>query len=225
MPRPSHNNKKNSATQRMEDAFWQLLAEREYRTITIVDIVRTAKVNRNSFYYHYTGLADLATQAIGHVVTAVPSRLKYEGNTPEQLAQTLSEAIQTPEQCRRMEKLTLLAGPHSSPELQEMLHQYQRMVLADIMHIDLEHINRKTNILLDFAAGGLISVLGRWPVITQPKRDKGELEQDIAAIASGIYMSASSEDMLDYWKRIFQDNDSHTGTAKTSQDDAKESSR
>ena len=60
MPRPRRDSEILPAKERLENAFWELLSEREYRKITVTDIVRTADVNRNSFYYHFTGLPELA---------------------------------------------------------------------------------------------------------------------------------------------------------------------
>ena len=64
MPRPRRDSEILPAKERLENAFWELLSEREYRKITVTDIVRTADVNRNSFYYHFTGLPELADSAI-----------------------------------------------------------------------------------------------------------------------------------------------------------------
>lgn len=68
MPRPRRDSEILPAKERLENAFWELLSEREYRKITVTDIVRTADVNRNSFYYHFTGLPELADSAILHAV-------------------------------------------------------------------------------------------------------------------------------------------------------------
>ena len=52
MPRPRRDSEILPAKERLENAFWELLAERNYHKITVTDIVRVADVNRNSFYYH-----------------------------------------------------------------------------------------------------------------------------------------------------------------------------
>ena len=49
MPRPRRDSEILPAKDRLENAFWELLSEREYNKITVTDIVRTADVNRNSF--------------------------------------------------------------------------------------------------------------------------------------------------------------------------------
>jgi len=60
MPRPRHDSEVLPAKERLENAFWELLADRDYRKITVTDVVREAGVNRNSFYYHFSSLPELA---------------------------------------------------------------------------------------------------------------------------------------------------------------------
>ena len=68
MPRPRHDSEVLPAKERLENAFWELLADRDYRKITVTDVVREAGVNRNSFYYHFSSLPELADSAILHQV-------------------------------------------------------------------------------------------------------------------------------------------------------------
>lgn len=72
MPRPRRDSEILPAKERLENAFWELLAERNYHKITVTDIVRVADVNRNSFYYHFSGLPELADSAILHAVENTP---------------------------------------------------------------------------------------------------------------------------------------------------------
>ena len=46
MPRPRHDSEVLPAKERLENAFWELLADRDYRKITVTDVVREAGVNR-----------------------------------------------------------------------------------------------------------------------------------------------------------------------------------
>lgn len=81
MPRPRHDSEVLPAKERLENAFWELLADRDYRKITVTDVVREAGVNRNSFYYHFSSLPELADSAILHQVESIPIN-----RTPTQMA-------------------------------------------------------------------------------------------------------------------------------------------
>ena len=129
MPRPRRDSEILPAKERLENAFWELLSEREYRKITVTDIVRTADVNRNSFYYHFTGLPELADSAILHAVenTPLPSAPNANFNPDNEWRKHVTALLREPEQRQRLDRLALLAGPHSSPELVESLQDFGRL--------------------------------------------------------------------------------------------------
>ena len=69
MPRPRKDSEILSATERLENAFLGSCSQTtKYRKITVTEVVREAHVNRNSFYYHYASLPELADSAIMHAV-------------------------------------------------------------------------------------------------------------------------------------------------------------
>ena len=165
MPRPRRDSEILPAKERLENAFWELLSEREYRKITVTDIVRTADVNRNSFYYHFTGLPELADSAILHAVenTPLPSAPNANFNPDNEWRKHVTALLREPEQRRRLDRLALLAGPHSSPELVESLQDFGRLTLISVLGLDADHLDLKTDLMLDFTVGGMLAVLRRWP--------------------------------------------------------------
>ena len=48
----------------MSDVFWQILEEKPYSKITVQNIVDCCQVNRNTFYYHFKDIPDLAEYSI-----------------------------------------------------------------------------------------------------------------------------------------------------------------
>ena len=85
------------AKERLENAFWELLADRDYRKITVTDVVREAGVNRNSFYYHFSSLPELADSAILHQVESIPINRTPDpnGNPEEQWRDRVTAPIQS----------------------------------------------------------------------------------------------------------------------------------
>ena len=155
MPRPRRDSEILPAKERLENAFWELLSEREYRKITVTDIVRTADVNRNSFYYHFTGLPELADSAILHAVenTPLPSAPNANFNPDNEWRKHVTALLREPEQRQRLDRLALLAGPHSSPELVESLQDFGRLTLISVLGLDADHLDLKTDLMLDFTVG------------------------------------------------------------------------
>lgn len=48
----------------IKDAFWKLLEEKPYNSITVKDIVNCCQVNRNTFYYHFQDIPSLMVQVV-----------------------------------------------------------------------------------------------------------------------------------------------------------------
>lgn len=206
MPRPRRDSNIPPARERMESAFWGLLADREYRRITVTDIVHRAKVNRNSFYYHFSGLPELADAAILNEVRTAP--LIQEAPDPtvdpqEQWRKRITHFMNSPREQQRLDRLALLAGPHSSPELVESLHDFARMSLIQTLDLNADRLDLKTDLLLDFTAGGLLTILKRWPELRKTVSMDDLLNEDVAVLAMGMYLSMSKENMLSYWNRIY----------------------
>ena len=206
MPRPRRDSEVLHARERMENAFWELLAERDYHKITVTDIVREAGVNRNSFYYHYSGLPELADFAILHQVESEP--LIYiapdSSADPHELwEQRVTKLLADPEQRQRIDRLAMVAGPHSSPELAESLRDFARLQILNALDLDANHLDLKTDLMLEFTIGGTLSILRRWPDLSDTIEIKDLLKEDVAILAMGTYLTLSNEDLTDFCNRIF----------------------
>ena len=208
MPRPRHDSEVLPAKERLENAFWELLADRDYRKITVTDVVREAGVNRNSFYYHFSSLPELADSAILHQVesSTVQRRPAPNGDAEEQWSERVTALLSDPEQRQRLDRLALLAGPHSTLDLTESLRDFARLQLFSMLQLNPEHVDLKTDLMVEFTVGGLLAVLRRWPELSDTIELKDLLKEDVAVLAMSTYLAMSREDMLAHWNRIFVHN-------------------
>lgn len=208
MPRPRHDSEVLPAKERLENAFWELLADRDYRKITVTDVVREAGVNRNSFYYHFSSLPELADSAILHQVESIPINRTPgpNGNPEEQWRDRVTATLSDPEQRQRLDRLALLAGPHSTLELTESLRDFCRLQMLSTLQRDPKNLDLKTDLMVEFTVGGMLAVLQRWPELSDAIEIKDLLKEDVAVLAMGIYLAMSQKDMLNYWNRIFVHN-------------------
>ena len=203
MPRPRKDSEILSATERLENAFWELLADHEYRKITVTEVVREAHVNRNSFYYHYASLPELADSAIMHAVEHSTVQAPRADLNPDiEWRRQCSLVMNDPVQRQRLDRLALLAGSHSSPELIESLKDFGRLMIINDLQLDADNLDLKTDLMLDFTVGGILAVLRRWPELSKRLSVDDLLNEDVAVLAMGVYLSMSKENMLAYWSRI-----------------------
>ncbi|GAA0827936.1 Transcriptional regulator [Bifidobacterium pullorum subsp. gallinarum] len=217
MPRPRHDSELLPAKERMRNAFWALLEDREYRKITVTDIVHEAQVNRNSFYYHYGSLSELADDAILHEVENTSIAQLVDETTDdhgipsmdddavrEHWHKRISAAINSSEHRTRLNHMALLAGPHSSPELMDSLRDFTRMTLFTALKLDESDMTLRSDLYIDFAVGGILAILRRWPELREMNVAQTLYDDDIAAMAIGLYLSMSGDEVRDSWKRIFR---------------------
>lgn len=195
MPRPRRDPEIMPAQLRLENAFWTLLRERPYGKITVTDIVREAGVNRNSFYYHYSGLPELADAAIMHAVEGIP--VMGTSTSTDELRQEWHricvEAFNDSEQHERLERLALLAGPHSTVELTEALRDFIRMTLLGNYNIDYDRASLSTRMLLDFTVGGVVGVLRDWSNLEPRLTIEDLTNADLGSVAANLRQALSSD--------------------------------
>lgn len=160
MGRPRYEPGGVDARGKITAAFWDLIAERPYAEISVLDIVRRAGVNKNTFYYHFTNIDEMAAAAVG------------ESRDTQAFAQLLAsidafgaDAV-GPEDARlhqSFERLGLIAGSHSSPALRELLKDTIAQGWCEMFDIDLQAASFADEVSFEFALGGALAIIGMRP--------------------------------------------------------------
>lgn len=68
MARPKKGSKNISATEKIENAFWKILESEDYSSVTIRRLTGETGLNRNTIYYHYENVDDVAQKAFEHAI-------------------------------------------------------------------------------------------------------------------------------------------------------------
>ena len=182
MPRPRLDCDTPSAIQRMIDTFWQ--------SITVTDIVRRANVNRNSFYYHFNKLDELAYRAIHDEVSRSPLlQSGGAGNVPDlqHWRSHVGELISTDEERKRTGRLTMIVGPHTDPVLYSAFHDNEREALLLVLGLTPEDVDSRTDLMLDFIIGGILGMLNRWLQMNEDRDTSPLTDDDATALAVRVY--------------------------------------
>ena len=190
MPRPRRDSEILPAKERLENAFWTLLADRPFKKITVTDVVHEARVNRNSFYYHFSGLPELADSAIMYELDRLPvPPVPDSHDDPLMIWHTFcSSMVSTPENI-----LTLLSLLDETPN----------------------SITNTKRVLLDFAVGGILSLLAHWPETRHTVTLREVQNRDVAVLAMGLYVSMSRQDTNGFWERLYLDSTRYGGKEST----------
>ncbi len=161
MARPPKNAEGPSATERMESAFWDCMGEMPFSEITVRDIVGRAKVNRNSYYYHYDSMWDLAQAAIEHAKFAALARVLL-GDSPASDEDDTDVAASQAEV--GFDHLRMLAGENGN---QRLLEDAKRAVVNEwlgLFGLDAATLPDELRSSIDFVFGGVTALLAAWPV-------------------------------------------------------------
>lgn len=115
MPRPLKNAEGPDAQARMEEAFWECLNDMPFEKITVRHITERAGVNRNTYYYHYDTLWDLAEEAVRHTLLLEFAHMLLDDEATT--VRVLGAVGETKNVGERFSRIRLLAGPHGNHRL------------------------------------------------------------------------------------------------------------
>lgn len=158
MARPRNDGSPSAAT-RLESAFFDQLETRPFPEITVSALVRAAGVNRNSFYYHYADLDDLARSAVAHQLVPEIPRLIAGGFGIE--SDQVEEALLAAVGDERLRHMLAVAGQNSTTELREMLKDAVLDLWLDAFQLERDDLDDHETATVRFTLGGMIEVLSR----------------------------------------------------------------
>ncbi|GAA3944310.1 TetR/AcrR family transcriptional regulator [Microbacterium soli] len=147
------------ATTRIETAFFAQLRAMPFQEITVSGLVQAAGVNRNSFYYHYADLEDLARSAVANQLVPEIPRLIAGGFGFEsaQVEEVMLNAIGDD----RLRHMLTVAGPNSTSELREILKDSIRSLWLDAFRLQSSDVNDEELATMRFVLGGMLEVMSR----------------------------------------------------------------
>lgn len=155
MARPKYKDSETPARERIIESFWCLLEAMPHHKITVSAITQHAKVNRNTFYYHFETIEDLSICAVQEsmrpdLIGALIASMAISDTAPSLPFQELG-----PE--RR--KIGLVTGNHGSPQLMSVLKSRVRNVWCEIVGIQQGNITDVDDLLIEFALSGMLGVI------------------------------------------------------------------
>lgn len=158
MARPRKSDRDEMATVKIENAFWSLLETERYSDITVLRVSQEAGINRNSFYYHYKDIDDLAYKA-------------FVRNADNEVSRTLISALLSAFQenhstlvfdmsiLPHTKRIMLCAGS-DSPYLNRLVNDLLKSIWFDSMGIREESLSTEERMQIRFISAGMVAVLG-----------------------------------------------------------------
>ena len=168
MARPKKANKEEMATVKIENAFWKLLETEGFSELTVLRICQESGTNRNSFYYHYRDIDDLAYTAFKNNAAAdVSGSLLSVLLSSFQDKYSQSTADFDPLILSRSKKIMLCASS-DSVFLNRLVRDLLRQTWFETLEIDESRLTIIEILQIDFIFSGLTTVLGRSEIKASP---------------------------------------------------------
>lgn len=172
----------------IRQAFEQLLTEREFSKITIIDIVERADLNRSTFYAHYPDIYGIVEEMQNEIMEKhlqIFSNIEYRNilKDPMPYLHCITNTMQ--------ESIALARTIGISGSFQQKSGRFQQMMEYDIMHnSDIPQEVRNSPLFairVHFFLGGIMNTYQRWAEGSL----NCSLEQVTAQITQMIQQTAS----------------------------------
>lgn len=147
----------------IRQAFQELLEEREFSKITVIDIVERADLNRSTFYAHYPdiyGIVDEMQEEIINRNMELFQRIEFRNilKDPKPYLQCIAATME--------ENLALIGRLGLSENIQRKSGRLQQLMEYDIMnHSDIPREVRESALFairVHFFMGGIMNTYQRW---------------------------------------------------------------
>lgn len=157
MARPRYQRDEQTAREKIVEAFWRMVEDGPYDKVSVRGLVRESGVNKNTFYYHFEDVDDLARQATRDVLE--PALLLELLSMMQGGAAHVQARFHDPGFAKRIRRVRTVARAKGTPELQDKLKQAIADAWATARGFAFSDLDEPQRIALEFALGGIMSVL------------------------------------------------------------------
>ncbi len=176
MARPKKNSDNKQALERIEEAFWFLLETKPYSKITLNALSEQSNVNRNTIYYYFENIDDMAHKF-------------FIKNMPVEIAKILLSSIindtldiqNLPVSDDLLQKFTK-ARLYLNSDSVFLVNIFKKSVFdlwLLILKIDMDKLTLDEKIDIEFIFNGLIAVLGSPLINNNPLNASSLLDRDL----------------------------------------------
>ncbi len=168
MARPRKSEHSKLATVKIENAFWKLLETEKYSDITVLRISQESGVNRNSFYYHYKDMDDLAYQAFKNNAQNEASRMLISKLLSLLQAEDGKSEPSPDISILPHSKRIMLCARSDSPHLNQLVSEFLKEIWLDSFSIKEELLTLEEKLQINFIFAGVIATLGSQEIKDSP---------------------------------------------------------
>lgn len=182
----------------IREAFLELLDEKEFRKITVTDIVNRADLNHSTFYAHYPDVGGVVGEIQDEIISRnmdLVKQMKYRNilKDPMPYLNSICDTLE--------ENIHLYSRIGHAADVHLHLDKYRKMMAEDIMtHEEIPEDIRKApffEIRIHFFVGGIMNTYQQW---AEGKLDRTltEISGEIAGLIQKPAIDQMDTDWLKY---------------------------
>lgn len=165
MSRPKANEPETSAVWKIEIAFWTLIEKKDFTDITMRQLANEAGINRNSLYYHYANIQEVASQAFNSLMSDETSMMFIDTLLTD--TQRIEKSWEKLRLSDKVRKVHLFARSNSSL-LRSLLKEALILHWFKKLRINAQTLTTEERLQIDYITSGFISVLGNAEIEKNP---------------------------------------------------------
>ena len=161
MKNPEH--RVQTTKRRLREALLSLLPDKPLRAITVKELCESAKLNRGTFYAHYSDVYDLMAQIEEDMRTdffaaLAPMMREDAPLSPPQIANKVFECIEA-----NVDLCRVAIGPHGDKEFtRRLLRESREMGIPYCMQLFPNADRWQIEAYFTFVSGGCYALMERW---------------------------------------------------------------
>lgn len=157
MARPREGAYEDSAKGKIESAFWRILEKEGFHAVTMSRLSRETGLNRNTVYYHFLNVEEVAQFAFRHIFTDATSKLFVSVILSGR--EITSSVLADAELLSNIKKFHLFARS-GSPMLTALLKDSLREAWFFHMGISPESLTPTDEMQIEYILSGFIGLIG-----------------------------------------------------------------
>lgn len=180
MVRPKRAEGEPSASERLENTFFEMLREMPYTEITIKALSGRTNVNHNTFYYYFDNIDDLVSGVIEKTLSSDMPTYVFDSFTGN--ASGLEKIIERDDFRKRFERLGLLIGKNSTNKIINHLKSSMLNIWLTSLGMDEAQLSEEQYTLFVFWLGGVFSVWDTYGQQDSPEHFMAMMDNEITAV-------------------------------------------
>lgn len=161
MKNSSLDRRSRYSLQAIRSALFQLLEEKDLKSITVTDICKSADVNRGTFYKYYADVSDLFSQIELSIVENVCEIIRkncMENFSIEKIVANILDLT-----AENQDFTLMLAKNPTETQYMRKIIQTFRPQFIEMIHLHIPGLTEEmSDICFDLIAGGVVMLLMRW---------------------------------------------------------------